>query len=240
MKKNLSIIIIGLIIMFSFIIVPNAETSTNYCEYVYKSCNANEDIGCPVDEHETFIVYDNNGTAAIKASSSSANKASFNLVKINNDDFYELGKFTSCAKTLNSVYNGKINNIDSYSIGEKPGFFSSVTTVVFSRTSTAPKSTTKEAVTSYSQATCEGILGTFKDDLVNIFKIIKIAGPILVFVYSAWDFLSAIFMKDDAQLKKASSKLVKRLILIAVLFFLPTILNVLLGIINASYISCVV
>jgi hypothetical protein len=84
---------------------------------------------------------------------------------------------------------------------------------------------------------CDSILGSFATDLKNILKYVRIAGPILVIIYSSWDYLSAIFMKDDDQLKKANKKLLTRLILVLLLFFMPVLLDLLLGILG--YGTCI-
>ena len=83
------------------------------------------------------------------------------------------------------------------------------------------------------------MLGTFKVDLENILKIMRILGPILVVVFSLVDYLSAIVQKDDDSVKKANSKLVKRLVLVVLLFFLPIILDIILGIVDTSYTTCI-
>lgn len=90
-----------------------------------------------------------------------------------------------------------------------------------------------------STTDCAGILGDFKTDLEEILKIIRIIGPLLVVIYSTYDYLSAVLKKDDDALKKANGKLVKRLILVAILFFLPIILDLILGFIDEKYTTCI-
>src|SRR5574344_257188 len=90
-----------------------------------------------------------------------------------------------------------------------------------------------------STTDCAGILGDFKTDLEEILKIIRIIGPLLVVIYSTYDYLSAVLKKDDDALKKANGKLVKRLVLVAVLFFLPIILDLILGFIDEKYTTCI-
>lgn len=91
-----------------------------------------------------------------------------------------------------------------------------------------------------SEETCSGLLGeSTMEDLSNIFKYMKILGPILVIAYSTYDYIVALVNKDPEEYKKVNKKLITRLILIVVLFFLPIILNLLLSFINDSYTTCI-
>ena len=91
-----------------------------------------------------------------------------------------------------------------------------------------------------SEETCSGLLGeSTMEDLSNIFKYMKILGPILVIAYSTYDYIVALVNKDAEEYKKVNKKLITRLILVVVLFFLPIILNLLLSFINDSYTTCV-
>ncbi len=87
---------------------------------------------------------------------------------------------------------------------------------------------------------CEGVLSGLKPDLDNIFRAIKIIGPILVFVYTVYEYAMAIFSKDAEGLKKCNKRLTTRLILMVILVFLPTFINLLLGLLDPNYKSCVV
>ncbi|MGN1355331.1 MAG: hypothetical protein ACI4WP_01490 [Bacilli bacterium] len=84
---------------------------------------------------------------------------------------------------------------------------------------------------------CEGLLGDPVNDpdsvawfLVKILNYLKLLGPLMVLVLSSLDFAKAILMSDDESLKKAQSNLITRLILAALLFVLPTLIEVLLDI----------
>ncbi len=63
---------------------------------------------------------------------------------------------------------------------------------------------------------------------------IKILGPILVVILSSVDFIQVIVKNDDDAMKKATKKLVYRLILAACLFFIPTLVQVMLDIFGMS------
>ena len=64
----------------------------------------------------------------------------------------------------------------------------------------------------------------------KLLNYIKVLGPILVIVLSSVDFMKVIIKSDDDAMQKAGKKLGYRLILAALLFFIPTVVEVLLGI----------
>ncbi len=66
--------------------------------------------------------------------------------------------------------------------------------------------------------------------LQKLLDYIKVFGPILVIVLSSVDFLKVIIKSDDDAMAAATKKLGYRLILAGLLFFIPTIVEVLLGI----------
>ena len=93
--------------------------------------------------------------------------------------------------------------------------------------------------TTQNTANC-GVLGGFKDDLQEIFKMVRIFAPLLTAVISIYEYLAALFMKNADELKKANSRLIKRLFLIAALWLLPTFLNLVLDLIdNGDYSACI-
>lgn len=77
--------------------------------------------------------------------------------------------------------------------------------------------------------TTEGSFGWLLQKLLNY---IKIAGPILVVLLSAVDFIKAIASSEEDAFKKAQSKLVIRLVAALALFLVPTFVELLLGLIN--------
>ncbi|MBR3210912.1 MAG: hypothetical protein IKF71_03120 [Bacilli bacterium] len=66
--------------------------------------------------------------------------------------------------------------------------------------------------------------------LDKILTYVTIAGIVLVVVLSSLDFLKVIAKSDDEAMAKAVKKLLIRLILAALLFFVPTITNAMLDI----------
>lgn len=83
--------------------------------------------------------------------------------------------------------------------------------------------------TSYSD--CEELLGDSMIGLLNqVFKIIRILAPIIFVIFTAWDYFKAAISQDKDEIKKTSIKMLKRLIIIALIFLLPIILKAVLAI----------
>ena len=74
--------------------------------------------------------------------------------------------------------------------------------------------------------------GALKTDIQNVFDFVKILVPLLVIGLSSFDFIKAITEKDDKDIKKAFSRLMKRLICAVILFFLPVLLELLMNMIT--------
>ncbi len=90
-----------------------------------------------------------------------------------------------------------------------------------------------------SEKVCTGLLGkNLKKDLEQVLKIIRIVGPLIVVFLTSIELIGAIVNKDDDALKKVLNKLMTRLALVAVLFFLPIILDILLSFLDEKYTSC--
>lgn len=78
---------------------------------------------------------------------------------------------------------------------------------------------------------CESF-GALRNDLKNFFDFFKIIVPLLVIGLSTYDFIKAISQKDDKDVKKAFSRLLKRIICAIILFFLPVILDLVLNLVT--------
>lgn len=70
--------------------------------------------------------------------------------------------------------------------------------------------------------------------LQQILNYIRALGPAIVVVLSGVEFAKVIITSDDDGMKKAQKKLITRLILIALLFFVPTITIAILDIFGMS------
>ena len=83
---------------------------------------------------------------------------------------------------------------------------------------------------------CEGLLGDPDNEdsvawfIVKILNYLRLLGPLMVLIFSSLDFIKAILTSDDESMKKAQSNLIIRLILAALLFVLPTLIEVILDI----------
>ena len=80
------------------------------------------------------------------------------------------------------------------------------------------------------------------DDLVPIFKFIKngvypiiqIGIPILLIIMGSIDLGKAVLSSDDKEIKGATSKLIKRAIAAVAVFFVATIVSLLMGMFGTS------
>lgn len=184
-------------------------------------------------------IIDKDGTAEVEIPKSS--QYFLNVTgHLDSSVFYSNGEFT-CPATVYANYQGQSSDgyllIDVYSSRSNVDSWS-VYNEFNKQGNVKEKDSSDEEFTTVPTS-CEGMLGTFKVDLENILKIMRILGPILVVVFSLVDYLSAIVQKDDDSVKKANSKLVKRLVLVVLLFFLPIILDIILGIVDTSYTTCI-
>ncbi len=82
---------------------------------------------------------------------------------------------------------------------------------------------------------CKTILGDVQDEksvawlVQKILNYIKILGPTLAIILSSIDFAKAIVTSDDDSMKKAQSKFLKRMVAAVLLFFVPMLTEILLG-----------
>lgn len=88
------------------------------------------------------------------------------------------------------------------------------------------------------EGSCSSILGDPSNPksvawlVVTVLNYFRIIGPLAVIVLSGVDYVKAIINSDDDALKKTHSRLVKRLILAALLFLIPTVVDLLLKVFN--------
>ncbi len=87
---------------------------------------------------------------------------------------------------------------------------------------------------------CEGLLGQdLLDDISTVFTWIKITVPILLILLGSIDFGKAVLSDDQQELKKATSKFIKRCIIAVAIFFIPTIIMYLISFIDKiADVSC--
>ena len=89
-----------------------------------------------------------------------------------------------------------------------------------------------------SQSDCS-ILGDDLQDILNeVFTAIKVCVPILCVVLISIDMLSAVTYGDEKNMKDAQNKAIKRIIIGIVIFFIPTLVNLLLKWIGLASGTC--
>lgn len=77
---------------------------------------------------------------------------------------------------------------------------------------------------------CNGLFTSDALDLISdLLNMIRIAAPIALILFIAIDFAAAVISQDDQMLKKASSKVIKRCLAAIALFFIPTMIRVVLN-----------
>lgn len=82
-------------------------------------------------------------------------------------------------------------------------------------------------------------LGRLKDDIQGAFNLCKIIVPIVVVVFSIYDFIKAMAGKVEGDIKKAFQKLVKRIVFAVIFFFIPDLLDYILGLVDPGYNTCI-
>ena len=126
----------------------------------------------------------------------------------------------------------------SYSIStEKP----SEESIVNGTTTTTESSTTyklnqctddNEVITKPEKKGCELIPSKIMEYINEAMSIIRIAVPALLVGLIIFDFASALFASSEEKMKKAQGKVIKRIIIAIVIFFVPTLINLVLNIVN--------
>lgn len=74
--------------------------------------------------------------------------------------------------------------------------------------------------------------------LQNVFTGIQIATPVLLLILISADMLRAVTSGKDEDMKKAQGNAVKRIIVGVIIFFIPTIVNLILNLIGSSAGTC--
>lgn len=82
---------------------------------------------------------------------------------------------------------------------------------------------------------CTGRFGGF---LKQIVQLVKFAVPIIIIAFAIIDFVKAMAAQKPEELKTAANRLGKRMIIGAIIFLLPTIIDYLLSITGISTTTC--
>lgn len=80
----------------------------------------------------------------------------------------------------------------------------------------------------------ENLMPVIKFVKNGIFPIIQMGVPILLIVFGAIDLGKAVMSSDDKEIKGATSKLIKRCVAAIAVFFVVTIVTLLMGLFTSS------
>lgn len=87
---------------------------------------------------------------------------------------------------------------------------------------------------------CDGIFGnpgtegSLASIIYKFLGYLRIAAPILVIVFGSIDLIKAVVASNPDQMKKAQSTLIKRIFIAVGLFFVPTVVNLILDLASRS------
>ena len=81
---------------------------------------------------------------------------------------------------------------------------------------------------------CHGLLFLVKIIRRGVFPILQIGIPIILIVLGTLDLAKAVIASDEKQVKEAQSKLIKRCIYAVAVFFIVTIVNVVLSMVATT------
>ena len=87
-------------------------------------------------------------------------------------------------------------------------------------------------ITKPDKTGCELIPTKIMEYINEAMSIIRIAVPALLVGLIIFDFASALFASSEEKMKKAQGKVIKRIIIAIVIFFVPTLINLVLNIVN--------
>lgn len=87
----------------------------------------------------------------------------------------------------------------------------------------------------FTLMTCEELLGSELIDIIKTgFIALRIAAPILTVLLISKDIIVATAAGKEDDMKKAQKNMIKRLIILVVIMFIPTIVNIILGLYASS------
>lgn len=81
---------------------------------------------------------------------------------------------------------------------------------------------------------CGGLLPIFKVIRKGIFPIIWIGIPIILILMGSIDLGKAVLASDDKEIKAAQSRLIKRVLYAVVIFFMATIVSLVMNIVGKA------
>ncbi len=76
---------------------------------------------------------------------------------------------------------------------------------------------------------CSGDMVTIMKVVRNVLTIIQIAVPIILIIIGSIDLMKAVMAGKEDEIKKAQGTFIKRAIAAVIVFFIPLIVNIVLG-----------
>ena len=179
-----------------------------------------------------YVLYNNNTTRLIY------NRPGYDLVIVDKDQQYQkYGTiYENKIETINScpsnIYLNKSNkNVDEntysvYSFDKNSKSESITYTQVSCGTGTKLP----------SEQSCESLIDEELAEIINdIMTIISIGVPILLIGLLTYDFAKAVFAGDEKEVSKVRGTAIKRIIIAIVIFFVPTLLNLVFDLVNTVW-----
>ena len=205
-----------------------------FCRYI-DSSSADYILVYYNDTSSTVVLYKGTSNEYYTIESGSSVENHFNAIEGLNSCPNEIYYIETTKRVIRNKHSVKTT---SYSIStEKP----SEESIVNGTTTTTESSTTyklnqctddNEVITKPEKKGCELIPSKIMEYINEAMSIIRIAVPALLVGLIIFDFASALFASSEEKMKKAQGKVIKRIIIAIVIFFVPTLINLVLNIVN--------
>ena len=205
-----------------------------FCRYI-DSSSADYILVYYNDTSSTAVLYKGTSNEYYTIESGSSVENHFNAIEGLNSCPNEIYYIETTKRVVRNKHSVKTT---SYSIStEKP----SEESVVNGTTTTTNSSTTyklnqctddNEVITKPDKTGCELIPSKIMEYINEAMSIIRIAVPALLVGLIIFDFASALFASSEEKMKKAQGKVIKRIIIAIIIFFVPALINLVLNIVN--------
>ena len=205
-----------------------------FCRYI-DSSSADYILVYYNDTSSTVVLYKGTSNEYYTIESGSSVENHFNAIEGLNSCPNEIYYIETTKRVIRNKHSVKTT---SYSIStEKP----SEESIVNGTTTTTESSTTyklnqctddNEVITKPEKKGCELIPSKIMEYINEAMSIIRIAVPALLVGLIIFDFASALFASSEEKMKKAQGKVIKRIIIAIIIFFVPALINLVLNIVN--------
>lgn len=124
-----------------------------------------------------------------------------------------------------------LEDAENYSTKNKVNYYSLVSSEIVAKSD-------NNNTQNNSDGTSESYLGKVDDEdsvawlIKKVLNYVRIAGPVLVLILTSVDYLRALIQSDDETMAKINKKLGTRLLLVVLLFLIPTLVNVVLSLVG--------